>query len=240
MEVGGASLPDVSVVIPFFNEEENIVGLLEEVRNALESLGSAWEVVAVDDGSSDATPLLLAAEGRSDPRVRVLRWEKNRGQGAALFCGLHAALAPLIATLDGDGQNDPADIPILLAKLGDLDMLVGIRADRRDNGLRRLMSRAANGVRSRTLGDGMRDSGCAIRVFRREVVDAMIPIQTLYSFVPALAIAAGFRVGQQEVRHRPRTGGVSSYGLGKMLWRPLLDLLGVLWFIRRRSSTTGE
>ncbi len=138
--------------------------------------------------------------------------------------------------MDGDGQNDPADIGrmLLLLETGRADMVAGVRAQRKDGWVRRRMSRLANTVRQRLLQDGVRDSGCALKVFRREVRAAFIPIRTLYSFMPALAVAAGFEVVELEVNHRAREKGVSKYGLGVMLWRPLVDMLGVWWFIRRR------
>jgi glycosyltransferase involved in cell wall biosynthesis len=231
-----AATPELSVVVPFYNEEECAALVIGEVRAALDALGRAYEVVAVDDGSSDGTFRALQSIAREDPRIRILRWHPNRGQGAALYDGLRHARGSILVTLDGDGQNDPADIPSLLAALDDADMVVGVRAQRRDSWLRRRMSRIANTVRGRILRDHMRDSGCALKVFRREVTESLIPIKTLYSFIPALAVAAGFRVAQRDVRHRPRHGGRSSYGLRVMLWRPLLDLLGVWWFTRRRFA----
>jgi dolichol-phosphate mannosyltransferase len=228
------------VVIPFYNEEQCAAFVLDEVRAVLAALGLEFEVIAVDDGSRDGTARVLAAAAGGDARVRILSWEPNRGQAAALYRGLRHAAAPVIVTMDGDGQSDPAEIPALLAELPRADMVVGIRAARRDSALRRGMSRLANAVRGRLLGDRMRDSGCALKVLRREVVESFIPIRTLYSFMPALAVAAGFRVAQREVRHRPRRGGTSSYGLRQFLWRPLLDLLGVWWFTRRRFSLPAE
>ena len=136
--------------------------------------------------------------------------------------------------MDGDGQNVPADIPRLVGRLGDADMVAGIRGQRRDRRLRRVMSRIANGIRGLVLGDGMTDSGCALKAFRREVVDSFLPMRTLYSFMPALAVAAGFKVVQETVQHRERRAGVSKYGLLVMLWRPALDMLGVWWWRHRR------
>ncbi len=228
--------PELSVVIPFYNEEQCAVFVLDEVRGVLDALGPSYEVIAVDDGSKDGTLRALESAARDDPRFRILHWEANRGQAAALYWGLHEARGSIVATMDGDGQNDPAGIASLLPGLRTADMVVGIRAARRDSWLRRRMSRLANAVRGRLLRDRMADSGCALKVFRRPVIASLIPIQTLYSFMPALAVAGGFLVAQQEVRHRPRRGGTSSYGLLKFLWRPLLDLLGVWWFTRRRCS----
>jgi glycosyltransferase involved in cell wall biosynthesis len=232
--------PGLSVVIPFYDEEQCAAAVLDEVRATLDPLGLDYEIVAVDDGSGDGTPLCLARCARADPRLRILRWEPNRGQAAALYWGLRAARAPVIVTMDGDGQNHPAEIPALLAALDGADMVVGIRAARQDSWLRRAMSRLANAIRGRLLRDHVRDSGCALKAFRREVVDSFIPIRTLYSFMPALAVAAGFRVAQREVRHRARRGGRSSYGLWRFLWRPLLDLLGMWWFTRRRFALPLE
>jgi len=232
----GMIAPLYSIVIPCYNEQSSIAHLLAEVHAVLQRLTPAYEIVIVDDGSTDATLELLEAMARQDSRVRVLGWRRNRGQAAALYHGLHAARAPTVVTMDGDGQNDPADIPILLRALDECDMVVGIRTQRRDTSLRRLLSRIANGVRARLLGDGFADSGCALKAFRCEVVDSLLPIRTLYSFMPALALAGGFRVSQCPVHHRERRGGVSSYGLWKFLWRPAVDLVGVWWFSRSRFS----
>lgn len=228
--------PSLSVVVPFYDEEACAGRLLLEIRRVMEGLDQSYEVLAIDDGSTDRTSQILTAESAVDPRLRVLRWERNRGQAAALYHGLKNARGAIIITMDGDGQNDPEDIPNLLAHLDRADMVVGVRATRRDSWLRRVMSRGANRVRGWLLNDHMHDSGCALKVFRRPVVEALIPIRTLYSFMPALALAAGFRLAEVEVRHRRRRGGVSSYGLRQFLWRPLLDLAGVLWFINRRFT----
>jgi hypothetical protein len=136
--------------------------------------------------------------------------------------------------MDGDGQNDPADIPALVALLDAADMVVGIRTGRRDSFLRRAMSKFANAIRGRMLDDRMQDSGCALKVFRREVVSVLLPLKTLYSFMPALAKAGGFRLAELPVHHRPRQGGTSSYGFVAFLWKPAVDLVGVWWF-RKRS-----
>jgi glycosyltransferase involved in cell wall biosynthesis len=225
---------EVAVVIPFYDEEENVAPLLAELRPVLEGLARPYQVLLVDDGSRDATAARLRAGAAGWPEARVLALERNTGQANALLRGIRAAQAPILVTLDGDGQNDPADIPRLLDGLKDADMVAGVRTERNDSALRRWMSRTANRVRARLLGDGLRDSGCALKAFRREVVDAFLPIRTLYSFMPALAVGAGFRVVEAEVRHRPRTRGDSKYGLRVMLWRPLVDLIGVKWFLSRR------
>ena len=226
--------PVYSVVVPFYNEAENAPVLLAEIERAMQSLGEPWELLMVDDGSRDATGEILAAAAAAHPNYRYLHLPRNRGQAAALDGGLHRARGRILVTLDGDGQNDPADIPALVARLDSADMVVGIRAGRRDSWLRRAMSKLANAIRGRLLDDRMRDSGCALKVFRREVVDALLPLKTLYSFMPALARAGGFRLAELPVHHRPRQGGQSSYGFVAFLWKPAVDLLGVWWF-RKRS-----
>ncbi len=220
--------------MPFFNEAESCRALLAEVRTTTEALGQEVEVIAVDDGSGDATLSILREIAGAWPALRVLPLLRNSGQAAALYTALRAARAPVLVTMDGDGQNVPGDIPLLLSRLSEADMVAGVRAARNDSWLRRSMSRFANGIRGRLLRDGMSDSGCALKAFRREVVDAFLPMRTLYSFMPALAVAAGFTVVEQPVQHRERKAGVSKYGLLVMLWRPALDMLGVWWWRQRR------
>ncbi len=225
-----------SLVIPFFNEVESVTSVLSEACAAMQALGRSHEVIAVDDGSSDRTRLHIQGLMMHWPSLRVIAFDRNRGQAAALLDGLRAARGKVLITMDGDGQNDPQDIAMMLAELESVraDMVTGVRVKRRDSWLRRSMSRLANKVRQRLLKDGVTDSGCALKVFRREVSAGFIPIRTLYSFMPALAVAAGFRVKEVLVNHRTRETGVSKYGLGVMFWRPVLDMLGVWWFIRRR------
>lgn len=224
---------DVSVVVPFFNEMACAVPLAREIVTALQPLGLTWELVLVNDGSVDGTEASLRAFAAGQASCRVLTLQRNAGQAAALLIGMRAAAGRIIVTMDGDGQNVPADIPRLLDALGHADMVVGIRQKRQDSGLRRRISRLANAVRSRVLRDGVSDSGCALKAFRREVVGAFIPMRTLYSFMPAMAAASGFVVAQIPVEHRARQGGRSNYGLRVFLWRPLLDMLGMWWFTRR-------
>lgn len=226
--------PAVSVVIPFFNEAESCGALLAELRLTLDGMRADYEVIAVNDGSTDLTLEILRNTAADWSRLRVLTLASNSGQAPALFAGLHSARGDILITLDGDGQNVPADIPRLVEALQTADMVAGVRAERRDTLLRKMMSRTANIVRGAFLADGVRDSGCAIKAFRREVVDALIPMRTLYSFMPALAAAAGFRVTELPVQHRERRAGTSKYGLWVMLWRPLLDMLGVWWWRHRR------
>jgi len=232
--------PRISVVVPFFNEEENVVPLLSELRAICDTVGQPYEGIFINDGSLDATGWKLDEAARSWPEARILHFQSNHGQAAALFFGMKQATGEVVVTLDGDGQNDPADIPKLLAELYDCDMVAGVRACRQDSWLRLAMSRFANSVRSRLLGDGLRDTGCALKAFRHEVVESFIPIRTLYSFMGAMAVAGGFRLRQIEVAHRPRTRGVSKYGLSVFWWKPLVDMLGMFWFSRRRFSLRIE
>ncbi len=227
-------MPEISIVVPFFNEEENVMPLLKELRVVCDTLGRTYEGIFVDDGSRDRTRSKLDAMAGSWPQARTFHFRSNHGQAAALFFGMKQAAGQIIVTLDGDGQNDPADIPKLLAELSFCDMAAGVRARRQDSWLRLAMSRLANGIRSKLLGDGLRDTGCALKAFRQEVVGSFIPIRTLYSFMGAMAVAGGFTLRQVEVAHRPRTRGVSKYGFSVFWWKPLLDMLGILWFSQRR------
>lgn len=224
--------PHLSVVIPAYNEAGNIGGLVDRVADVLRARNIDFEIIVVNDASTDGTSAeLTAARGRW-PQCRELRLPRNRGQATALLMGLHAAKAPLIATLDGDGQNDPADLPALLDLVegGTLDVACGWRVDRHDSFGRKVMSRVANAVRSRFLRDGVHDSGCQLRVFRAEVREALFPFELMQSFLPAIAVASGFRVGERPVRHHPRGAGVSNYGFGKLWLRPALAMLA----LRRR------
>jgi len=232
----GSCNPKLSAVIPFFNEEKCVEAVVQELRETLGALGHSYEAILVDDGSTDRTLELASRAAEAWPQGTVVATSRNRGQAAALLTGFSRSRGDVLITLDGDGQNNPADLSGLLDRLGsgDADMVVGVRIDRQDSGLRRTMSSVANAVRQRVLRDGVSDTGCALKVFRREVLSAFIPIRTLYSFMPALAIAAGFRVVELPVNHRPRIAGTSKYGLLSMAWRPIVDMIGVGWFARRR------
>jgi dolichol-phosphate mannosyltransferase len=228
------TVPALSVVIPFFNEGPNVAALLAELREALERLGVSHEVLAVDDGSADDTAAALAAAARDWPAARVISFPQNRGQAAALWVGFREARGAWIASLDGDGQNPPADLKLLWEQRESADLITGRRADRHDSWLRRTMSSVANGVRGRLLRDGVDDSGCALRLFRREVRESFWPIRTLYSFIPAFAAAGGWRIRQVDVGHRARKAGTSKYGLLVMAWRPLCDMLALFWLLKRQ------
>jgi dolichol-phosphate mannosyltransferase len=228
--------PRYTLVVPFHNEAGNIRPLFETALPVLRGLEGGFEAVLVDDGSTDGTAAELAALAAIEPRCRVLTLSPNRGQAAALLAGLKEASGEIILTMDGDGQNDPRDFPALLAPLarGEADLVCGIRTPRHDSGLRRAMSRLANAVRSRWLGDGVSDAGCQLRAFRREITGALRPSPLLQAFIPAMAVAAGFRVAELPVRHHPRTRGESKYGLRRLWWRPFAEMLRLRRELQRR------
>lgn len=223
----------LSLVIPVYNEQAAIHALVVESRDALQAITESFEIVCVDDGSSDGSREILEKIGASDPRIRLLAHGGNRGQAAALWNGIQAARGEILITMDGDGQNVPADIARLLGRLAEADMVVGIRAARRDSALRRLISRGSNRIRGRVLRDGASDSGCALKVFRREVRTSLLPIRTLYSFIPAFAANSGYRVDEIPVQHRARVGGRSNYGLFRFGLGPVVDMLCLAWLFRR-------
>ncbi|MBK6334226.1 MAG: glycosyltransferase family 2 protein [Betaproteobacteria bacterium] len=228
----------LSVVVPVRNEAENIEPLVREIAAALSGL-RAFEIVYVDDGSDDGTHAELERLAASLPQLRHLRHVRSCGQSTAILTGVHSARHPWVATLDGDGQNDPADIPRLLERLAaaqpeeNLQMLAGWRAARRDTWLRRLSSRVANGVRSRVLRDATPDTGCGLKLFARDTFLALPYFDHMHRFLPALVQRQGGRVESIVVSHRPRTRGRSKYGVHNRLWVGIVDLFGVAWLMRR-------
>jgi dolichol-phosphate mannosyltransferase len=232
--------PYYSIVIPVYNEEDVVKQLLKELRSFARTWRSDYELLLVDDGSSDRTAEIIGQEIANWNQGRLIQLSRNSGQGAALLHGMKRARGQIVILLDGDGQNDPQDIPKVIAPLNEVDMVVGIRVERHDSLLRRAMSRLANAARSRILADGVVDTGCGLKAFHRRVIEALIPMRTLYSFIPALAKSAGFTIRQVPVRHRPRSGGKSKYGVREFLWKPLLDMAGVWWFTHRRCPLTTE
>lgn len=228
----------ISVVIPVCNEAENVEPLAREVQVALADY-RPFEIIFVDDGSTDATAAtLLAARAHGIPELRLLQHSARSGQSAAVHTGVRAARADWIATLDGDGQNDPADIPALIAAQAaggdDLRLIMGNRkASRKDTWLRKVSSTVANGVRGWFLEDGTPDTGCGIKLMHRATFLELPRFNHMHRFLPALFQRAGARVISVPVRHRPRTHGTSKYGLRNRLWVGIVDLFGVRWLIRR-------
>lgn len=227
---------EVSVVVPVCNEEDNVEPLAREIAAALQ--GRAYEMIFIDDGSTDATATNLAKLRASLPALRVLHHSFRSGQSAAVVSGVRAARASWVATLDGDGQNDPADIPRLLAARDapgnrGVELIMGNRTTRKDTGFRRLQSRIANGVRGSLLGDGTPDTGCGIKLFSRETFMEMPRFDHMHRFLPALFQRQGARVMSEPVNHRPRMAGISKYGMLNRLWVGIVDIAGVMWLRRR-------
>ncbi len=229
----------LSVVIPFYNEEESVEEVCLEVSEVLSAApGLAWELIMVDDGSTDGTPGIVDGLAARLDNFRALHLSPNSGQSAALEAGFGAARGEFVATLDGDGQNDPRDILLLLGELEarGVDMMCGIRQKRADSPLRRVSSVIANRVRSGILKDRITDVGCSVRVFKRDCMRRIRFFRNAHRFFPALFIMAGFAVAEMPVNHRPRLKGASKYGRGinSRLWAGIADLAGVAW-LRKRS-----
>jgi dolichol-phosphate mannosyltransferase len=226
---GTSASPAVSVVVPVFNEEENMSILQSELRAAL--AGVDHEIIFVDDGSTDCS----AEKIESAPNVRILRFERNTGQSAALYAGIQAARGQTIVMIDSDLQNDPADIPRLLAEISrGADLVCGYRAQRKDTLGKRLTSRIANFVRSRFTKDHVRDTGCTLKAMRHECASALVPFKGMHRFIPAVIKGAGYRLVEIPVNHRPRRFGQTKYGLGSRALRATIDMFGVRWLLSRR------
>lgn len=233
-------VPEISVVIPARDEADNIGPLLDDVRASLDDRVD-YEIVVVDDGSVDATPARLREAVRRFPRLRSVRHESPSGQSASLWTGVRLARAPWIVTLDGDGQNDPADIPALLdaraaGPSGRLLLVSGYRQSRHDGWVKRASSRIANAVRRRVLGDGTPDTGCGLKLFSREAFLALPYFDHMHRFIPALVRRSGGEILSVPVRHRERVHGRSHYGVRNRLWTGIVDMLGVLWLQRRATN----
>ena len=234
-----ARSPHLTLVIPLFNEAENLPVLAAEIRSALESTGKAWETVFVDDGSTDDSFAVLAGLAAHDPTIRILRHRRNVGQSAALAAGFAAARGGIVVTLDADLQNDPADIPALLARLGespaesDCDAVSGIRQRRQDSWVRRISSRVANAVRNWATDERVSDVGCSLKAYRREVLAGLPMFTGMHRFLPTLVRWNGARLAEIPVNHRPRLHGTAKYGIGNRLFRALADLMAVRWMRTR-------
>ena len=230
--------PAVSVVVPVKNEAGNVAPLVAEIAGAL-GTGAGFEIIYVDDGSSDATPDELRALMATRPWLRAIRHKVSCGQSAAVRTGVMHASAPVVVTIDGDGQNDPAFIRELIAALAagapKIGLIAGQRVGRKGSGFKKLQSRIANAVRGAVLRDGTRDTGCGLKAFRREVFLALPYFDGLHRFLPALVAREGYAIGYVDVVDRPRRAGVSNYGMWDRLWIGILDLAGVWWLIRRKK-----
>ncbi len=216
--------PQLSLVVPVYNEGGNILPLAADAVAVLTPREQPFEIIFVNDGSTDGTAAEIATAIQRWPQCRELRLSPRGGQGAALLAGLRAARGELLLTMDGDGQNDPRDFPVLLEMVesGAFDVACGWRVDRHDSRLRRVLSRFANAMRQGIFDDGVNDSGCQLRVMRREVRECLVPMRMMQSFVPAMAVAARFRVGEHPVTHHARRHGLTKFPLTQLLWPPIV------------------
>ena len=226
---------DLSIIIPVKDEAGNLASLAQEVDAALKDQGWQWECVWVDDGSTDGSLDIIKGLHEAAPHHRYLSFGENAGQSAALLAGFEAARGGIIATLDGDGQNDPADLPAMVELIlaGSADMVNGYRAKRRDSGLRKIASKIANGARNAFTGKTVRDVGCSTRAFRAVCVQGLPGFVNMHRFFPTLVAVRGYRLAELPVNHRPRSHGISKYTINNRLWVGLLDLFGVWWLNKR-------
>ena len=231
--------PGISVVVPFYNEADNVLPLVERIFTAIGDDPAGIEVILVDDASTDATWLRIVEARQKDLRVRGMRHPQNRGQSAALWTGFSCARGSILATLDGDLQNDPADFPRMLGELKTCDMVCGVRTKRADNALRRISTRVARWARRTALRVDFADTGCNLRVFKAHVLPALPAFDGIHRFMPVLAHGAGAAVKETPVAHHPRTAGVSKYGLWNRLGRGIRDLVMVGLFLRRQLKILG-
>ncbi|MEY4257039.1 MAG: hypothetical protein RLZZ141_2266 [Pseudomonadota bacterium] len=233
--------PDVSIVVPVFNETGNVGPLAREIAAAF--AGQAYEMIFVDDASTDSTRADLVALKADLPSLRVLSHQRNSGQSRSVRTGILAARAPIVVTMDGDGQNDPADAPRLAARLvaspDQVALVGGQRVKRQDSLAKKFASKVGNGVRKRLLKDGAEDTGCGLKAFRREAFLRLPYFDHIHRYLPALMIREGYQVAFEPVGHRARMAGASKYtNLGR-LWASLSDLLGVMW-LNSRSRLPGQ
>ena len=226
---------ELSIVIPIKDEEENIPVLADEVNGVMSGQDTAWECVWIDDGSTDSSLPEIEKIIQANARHRVISFAKNAGQSAALWAGFKECTGRYIATLDGDRQNDPADIPRLLKQLNadGTDMVNGYRSKREDSFVRKIASRIANGFRNLTTGKTVRDVGCSTRAFRCECVENLPLYAGMHRFLPTLVTMQGFTISEIPVNHRPRDRGTTKYSINNRLWVGIYDIIGVMWLQKR-------
>ena len=225
---------EISIIVPVFNEADNVLPMTREVATAMSKAGSEWELVFVDDASTDETPKRIIEAAQSDRRVRGLRHQRNAGQSAAVWTGIQATNSPILCTLDGDLQNDPADLPKMIAELERVDFVSGMRLSRQDTWLRKVSSKIARQARKTALGVDFRDTGCAIRAFKRTALVGVFPFNGLHRFLPVLVHGGDASTLEVPVNHRPRVAGVSKYGVWNRLGRGIYDLIAISWYQKRR------
>jgi dolichol-phosphate mannosyltransferase len=234
-----SSSPAVSIVVPVRNEADNIAPLIAEIAAALDGRW-AYEIIYINDGSTDTTEDVLRAQMKQRGNLRQLRHAQSCGQSAAVRSGVRAARGTIVATLDGDGQNDPSFLPALIAAVesgaGRVGLAAGQRVGRKDTAFKKMQSRIANGVRGTILRDGTRDTGCGLKAFQRDAFLMLPYFDGLHRFLPALVRREGFEIAYVDVKDRPRRSGVSNYGFFDRLWIGIMDLAGVWWLIRRKRK----
>lgn len=223
-----------SVVIPLKNEEENVVELVQELEPVMKALGKNWELLCIDDGSTDKTLSILNELAQTRPFLRTIVFHKNYGQSSAFDVGFKKAKGEFVITLDGDRQNDPADIPKLLTAIPSYDLVCGSRANRRDPWTKKLTSRLANFVRSRFCKDGVKDTGCSLKVYRKSALEKIKMYQGMHRFLPALFLIEGFRVSEVPVNHRERVKGKTKYNFFNRSFNTIADMLAVRWMHKRQ------
>lgn len=232
-----AGRPELSVIVPFYNETDTVEAVLEEILSLLKSIGRSFEVLAINDGSTDKTADKLARLQSIHPRLRVLTLAANSGQSAAFGAGFKACRGDVTILMDGDGQNDPHDIPMLLEALDGFDACCGYRSTRRDTASKRLASRLANGFRRAILHDGIRDTGCSLKAIRTSWLrDLPMDLRGMHRFLPALLLMRGARITQRPVHHRPRSAGQSKYSNFGRLKETISDLWAVRWMQKRHRN----
>lgn len=232
--MGSARPPEISVIIPCHNEGENVDLMLGQLREVFASMGCEWEVLTVDDASTDDTVERLRGWLHRMPQLRLLRHRRKSGQSACLWTGFERARGEVLVTMDGDLQNDPTDIARLLEPLEACDLVCGVRVKRRDGVWRRFTSRIANWYRRTMLGDEFRDTGCNFRAFKRKVLEGVPPFQGFHRFLPTLCAINGYRVVEIPVQHHPRRKGVSKYGTVSRMWVGIYDTFAMRWYRKRR------
>jgi len=230
---------EVSIIVPVFNEAENVLPMMREVAAAMNKAGRDWELVFVDDASTDGTPAQIIEAVQADSHVRGLRHQRNAGQSAAVWTGIQATGSPILCTLDGDLQNDPADLPAMIDELTRVDFVSGMRLNRQDTWLRKVSSKIARWARKTALGVDFRDTGCAIRAFKRTALAGVFPFNGLHRFLPVIVHGGGAKTLEVPVKHRPRVAGVSKYGVWNRLGRGIYDLIAISWYQKRRYRPVG-
>lgn len=222
-----------SIIVPLKNEEENIHDLIQEINPVMTSLQKNWELICIDDGSTDNTLAILTSLQKEYPQLRIVSFDGNFGQSSAFDAGFKAALGEFVITMDGDRQNDPKDIPALLQLAGDFDLVCGYRANRKDPLHKKVQSKIANFIRSRVCADGVRDTGCSLKVYRREALKKIKLFNGMHRFLPALFLIEGFKVTEVPVNHRERVKGVTKYNFFNRSFNTVADMLAVNWMGKR-------